>query len=88
MTTSPDDPRTGASVVSSLRSEQFSSRDAKVVLMHSTKASGLRMAAGMDHVVEGPPGTEAGAAESGEDLGCVTITADVEPGQRQLGRRP
>jgi alpha,alpha-trehalose phosphorylase len=78
----PDDPRTVASVVSPLRSEQFSDRDAKVVLVHSTKTSELRMAAGMDHVVEGPPDTETGAAESGEDLGRVTITANVQPGQR------
>ncbi len=42
--------------------------------------SGLTMAAGMDHVVEGPPGTDAGTPESGGDLGRVTITADVEPG--------
>jgi alpha,alpha-trehalose phosphorylase len=78
----PDDPRTAASVVSPLRSEQFSDREAKVVLVHSTKTSELRMAAGMDHVVEGPPDTEKGAAESGGDLGRVTITANVHPGQR------
>jgi alpha,alpha-trehalose phosphorylase len=65
-----------------LRCEQFSGRDARVVLVHSTEASRLRMAAGMDHVVEGPPGTDTGPAESGEDLGRVTITADVEPGQQ------
>jgi alpha,alpha-trehalose phosphorylase len=78
----PDDPRTVASVVSPLRSEQFFDRDAKAVLVHSTKTSELRMAAGMDHVVEGPPDTETGAAESGEDLGRVTVTANVQPGQR------
>ena len=65
-----------------LRSEQFSGRDTKVVLVHSTKLSGLRLAAGMDHIVEGPPGTETNPAEFGDDLGRVTITADVEPGQR------
>src|SRR5206468_2458210 len=54
----------------------------KLVLVHSTVASGLRVAAGMDHVVEGPRGTETSEAESSEDLGRVTITADVEPGQR------
>ena len=79
---SPDDPRAGASPASPLLSEQFSGRDAKVVLVHSTNLSGLRMAAGMDHVVDGPPGTETNPAEYGEDLGRVTITADVEPGQR------
>ena len=67
---------------SPLRSEQFCGRDTKVVLVHSTKLSGLRLAAGMDHIVDGPPGTETNPAESGDDLGRVTITADVEPGQR------
>ncbi|MGI8420701.1 MAG: glycoside hydrolase family 65 protein, partial [Gaiellaceae bacterium] len=77
-----DDPRTGAIMVSPLRSEQFSGRDAKAVLVHSTKGSRLRMAAGMDHIVEGPPGTETSPAESDADLGRVTITADLEPGER------
>ena len=82
MPDSSDDPRTSASVASPLRSEQFFGRDTKVVLVHSTKLSGLRLAAGMDHIVDGPPGTETDPAESGDDLGRVTITADVEPGQR------
>jgi alpha,alpha-trehalose phosphorylase len=82
MPPSPNDPRTGGSAASPLRSEQFSGRDTKVVLVHSTKESSLRMAAGMDHLVEGPPSTETSPAESGEDIGRVTITADVEPGQR------
>jgi alpha,alpha-trehalose phosphorylase len=75
------DPRTGTSMESALRSEQFSGREAKAVLVHSTKVSGLRMGAGMDHIVDGPSGTEM-AAECGEDLARVTITANVEPGQR------
>jgi alpha,alpha-trehalose phosphorylase len=82
MPDSPDDPRTGTGAVSPLRSEQSSGRDTKVVLVHSTKVSGLRMAAGMDHIVEGPPDTEPNPAEFGDDLGRVTITTDVEPGQR------
>jgi alpha,alpha-trehalose phosphorylase len=82
MPTLPDDPRGPASVVSPLRSEQFSNDDAEVVLVHSTRASRLRMAAGMDHIIEGPPGTQTARAESGEDLGRVTITADAQPGQR------
>jgi alpha,alpha-trehalose phosphorylase len=82
MPTSLLDPRTGTSIRSALRSEQFSGREAKAVLVHSTKVSGLRMGAGMDHIVDGPSGTETGAAECGEDLARVTITANVEPGQR------
>jgi alpha,alpha-trehalose phosphorylase len=82
MPTLPNDLRAGASGVSPLRSEQFSGLDTKVVLVHSTQASGLRMAAGMDHVVEGPSGTDTSPAEIDADLGRVTITADLEPGQQ------
>ncbi len=75
------DPRVSSGVGSALRSEFFSDHDARVVLVHSTKESGLRMAAGMDHVVEGPPATET-TAESSEDLGRVTVATELEPGQR------
>ncbi|MDP8969994.1 MAG: family 65 glycosyl hydrolase, partial [Actinomycetota bacterium] len=74
------DPRASSGVGSALRSEFFSDHDARVVLVHSTKESGLRMAAGMDHVVEGPPATET-TAESSEDLGRVTVATELEPGQ-------
>jgi alpha,alpha-trehalose phosphorylase len=77
-----DDPRAGASVVSPLRSELFSGHDARVVLVHSTMASGLRVAAGMDHALQGSTCTEAAATECDEDLGRVTISAVVEPGQK------
>jgi alpha,alpha-trehalose phosphorylase len=78
----PTDARNGATFVPALRSEQSSNLGSKVVLVHSTTSSGLRVAAGMDHLVEGPPGTDARTTESGGDLGQVTITAVVEPGQR------
>jgi alpha,alpha-trehalose phosphorylase len=64
-----------------LCSERFSHDDAGAVLVHRTRNTGLRMAAGMDHVVAGPPGTET-TTESSEDLGRTTIVADVQPGQR------
>jgi alpha,alpha-trehalose phosphorylase len=75
------DPRVSSGAGSALRSESFSDHDARVVLVHSTRESGLRMAAGMEHVVEGPPGTET-TAESGEDLGRVTVVTELGPGQR------
>jgi alpha,alpha-trehalose phosphorylase len=75
------DPRAAAELGAALRSEQFNDHDARVVLVHITRTSELRMAAAMDHVVDGPPGTET-ATESYEDLGRVTIAADMEPGQR------
>jgi alpha,alpha-trehalose phosphorylase len=83
MPTISGDPRSAvAGGVLPLVPVQSSGRDSKVVLVHSTKRSGLRLAAGMDHIVEGPPGTETNPAEFFDDLGRVTITADVEPGQR------
>jgi alpha,alpha-trehalose phosphorylase len=75
------DPRAAADLGAVLRSEQFSHHDARVVLVHSTRKSALRMAAGMDHLVAGPWGTET-TTESSEDLGRVTIMAEVQPGQR------
>ncbi len=75
------DPRAAAELGAALRSEQFYDHDARAVLVHITQRSGLRMAAAMDHIIAGPPGTET-ATESGADLARVTIAADVEPGQR------
>jgi alpha,alpha-trehalose phosphorylase len=75
------DPRVSSGAESALVSKFFSDHDARVVLVHSTRESGLRMAAGMDHVVEGPPATET-TAESGGDLGRVTVATELEPGQR------
>jgi alpha,alpha-trehalose phosphorylase len=76
-----DDPRASSGMGSALSSEYFSDHANRVVLVHSTKRSGLRMAAGMDHVVEGPPTTQT-TAESSEDLGRVTVATELEPGQR------
>ncbi len=81
MPAAANDPRTAAELGRALKSEQFSDHDARAVLVHVTRSSALRMAAGMDHLVEGPPGTET-ASESSEDLARVTITADGEPGRR------
>jgi alpha,alpha-trehalose phosphorylase len=74
------DPRAAAALSSPLRSELFYERDTRILLLHSTRASELRMAAAMDHVIDGPPGTEADA-EAGEDVGRLTITTELAPGQ-------
>jgi alpha,alpha-trehalose phosphorylase len=76
-----DDPRAAAALESPLASEEFFDHAARVVLVHSTKASKLRMGAGMDHVVDGPEGTEA-AVESSPDVGRFTVAADLPVGQR------
>jgi alpha,alpha-trehalose phosphorylase len=76
------DPRVAAVLASPLVSEDHGSRGRTAVeLAHRTAASALRMAAAMDHVVDGPPLTEV-TAESGPDTGRVTVTTVLEPGQR------
>jgi alpha,alpha-trehalose phosphorylase len=75
------DPRAAAALSSPLRPVAADARGTRVVLVHATRVSGLQMAAGMDHVVDGPAGTETGTEGAG-DLGRVLITATLEPGQR------
>src|SRR5207253_9536299 len=64
-----------------LHSEHFSHHDQRAVLVHATEASGLCVAVGMDHLVDGPVGIGI-RTESGPDLGRLIITAHLEPGQR------
>jgi alpha,alpha-trehalose phosphorylase len=55
MPVSEDDPRAAAALAVPLRSEMFDDdRDRRAFLVHCTKASGLRVAAAMDHVIDGP----------------------------------
>jgi alpha,alpha-trehalose phosphorylase len=75
------DPRAAAALESPLESEDFGERGARVILVHRTKSSKLRMAAGMDHEVEGPDRTDA-IVESFADVGRLTIAADLGLGDR------
>jgi alpha,alpha-trehalose phosphorylase len=76
-----DDPRAAAALESPLAAVDAFDHAHRVVLVHTTRASGLGMAAGMDHVVDGPDGTDVDA-ESGGDIGRVTVAADLGPGDR------
>ena len=76
------DPRVAAALSSPLVSEDHGTRGETFVdLAHRTAASGLRLAAAMDHVVDGPPDTWT-MAEADPDTGRVTITTVLQPGQR------
>ena len=79
----PDnDPRVAAALRSPLVTEDYGTRGATaVILVHRTEHSGLRVAAAMDHTVEGPDNTDV-MSEAGADTGRVTVTARLEPGQR------
>ncbi len=76
------DPRAAAALASPLQSEEQHASGTRGVLVHSTHASGLRVAAAMDHIVEGPPGTEYGDVEVWDDLARLTVASTVEVGQR------
>jgi alpha,alpha-trehalose phosphorylase len=75
------DPRAAAALRSPLRGEAHGHSGLRAGLVHVTEASGLRVAAGMDHVVDGPQKISTGA-ESEEDLARVTISTALEPGER------
>jgi len=75
-----DDPRAAAALRAPLVSERHGHHELRAGLIHRTRQSGLRMAAGMDHVVEGPDGTVT-ATESEPDLARVTITTQLAAGQ-------
>ena len=74
------DPRAAAALRAPLVPEQHSSNGLRVSLIHRTKRSGLRMAAGMDHIVGGPEGTVT-MAESGPDLGRLTVSTELKEGE-------
>jgi len=78
----PDgDPRAGAALRASLRSERVDGEGQRAVLAHSTAASGLTMAAAMDHVIEAPPGVET-TLETHPDIARLTVACELEPGQK------
>ena len=75
------DPRTAAALAASLVAEDHAHNALRVSLVHRTRVSGLRMAAGMDHIIEGPEGTVT-AAESQPDLGRLTVSTELQPGEK------
>jgi alpha,alpha-trehalose phosphorylase len=76
-----DDPRAAAALRSPLVAEQHGHNELRAGLIHETRASKLRMGAGMDHIVEGPDGTVT-TAESYPDLARVMITTELQPGEQ------
>jgi alpha,alpha-trehalose phosphorylase len=75
------DPRVAAVLEAPLVSEDHRATDARVVMVHHTRASGLRVAAGMDHVVDATTAVEV-LSDSFPDLGRVAVTTVLDPGQR------
>ncbi|MGE3267624.1 MAG: glycoside hydrolase family 65 protein [Chloroflexota bacterium] len=75
-----DDPRAAAALRAPLLSEYHTHHHLKAALGHRTRVSGLRLAAALDHFVEGPNGTVTDA-ESEPDLARITVSTELAPGQ-------
>jgi alpha,alpha-trehalose phosphorylase len=75
------DPRVATSLEQPLEAEHQAAHDLSSVLVHSTKRSGLRIAAAMDHEVTGPDGF-ATHNEVYPDLSRMSVTTTVAPGER------
>jgi alpha,alpha-trehalose phosphorylase len=70
------DPRAAAALATPLESEGHDGREARAVLVHRTRASELRLAAFMDHLVDIET-----HLETYPDVARFTVTADLAPGQ-------
>ena len=74
------DPRAAAALASPLVSDLYQAADTRAILVHHTRQSGLRMAAAMDNLVDGPEGTTT-TFEAFPDHARFVISADLAPGK-------
>jgi alpha,alpha-trehalose phosphorylase len=77
---SEDDPRAAAAMASPLRSLSSQSLDSRAVMMHVTNASNLTIGAAMDHVVDGPDGTDT-SGEAFPDVARLTVVSRIAVGR-------
>ncbi len=75
------DPRVAAALEAPLVPEEDSHHESLLMLIHHTRASELRVAAGADHIVEGPDGSDA-RSDSTENLATLTVAKDLKEGQK------
>lgn len=75
------DPRVEAALTDPLMSELHRSDETGATLIHQTRKSGLRVAAAMDHEVQGPDGFKI-TSEATEDIGRTTVITRLKPGEK------
>lgn len=75
------DPRSAASLDSPLEAGRHQADGVRVNLVHRTKQSHIRVAAAMDHELDAPVEMDV-KTEVMDDLGRVTASVLLEPGQR------
>ena len=73
------DSRAAAAIASPLATDFFIGGGLRAMLIHTTRASRLTVAAAMDHAVDGPPNIRT-TMRSSADIARVTITATAAPG--------
>jgi alpha,alpha-trehalose phosphorylase len=76
-----NDPRAAAALENPLVSEEHAINGTKAVLVHHTRHSGLRIAAGMDHVIEGPEGLQT-EMTGAPDVARLTLACQLKVGER------
>jgi alpha,alpha-trehalose phosphorylase len=74
------DPRVAAALSRPLRLIESGVEERRVYAAHRTERSGLRMAAMMDHRLEGPDGMQ-DRSEWYQDVGRLTVIARMQPGE-------
>lgn len=75
------DPRAGAVQTTPLACEEHLAQGTVGLMVHRTQGSGLRIAAAMDHILEGPSNLTV-ESESSPNVTRVSIIARLEPGER------
>ena len=76
------DPRAAAALSNPLISEEHTSHGARAVMIHRTRQSGLRVAAGMRHVIECEGQAVDQEMTTEPDVCRLTLATRLEPGQR------
>jgi alpha,alpha-trehalose phosphorylase len=75
-----DDPRAAAVLAAPLVAEDHALHGVRATLVHRTRQSGLRMAAAMDHVVDGPDGVET-LSDINDDLARAIFSVELPAGE-------
>ena len=76
------DPRSGSALApGALLGRVSGAGSRRVVLVHQTRRSGHVVAAGMDHLIDAPPGVEEFVSAAGDSLARWSLTATADPGQ-------
>jgi alpha,alpha-trehalose phosphorylase len=75
------DPRVAAVLESPLVNEEHVADGTGALMVHRTRYSGLRLAAGMEHVIDGPTPLTVDA-DSSPDVSRITVATRLRPGQQ------